>query len=194
MRFTPWSEREAARRNMSIAEINNDQAGMHRLFLNRSTQRFQQTVDGLSSFFLNLFPCAGPAKTVRLHSRSRTDPYRLCHERIYEPLPDIHVFNDKLEFLNSEGDVQRPVLIHANGLHYRMTTNRSYSPFAPMLHRLRSMRHHLLQYPVLLIDSVFDGTCALSTIGDMLSRSFEMRNNKNFWTEPKNMRAQWTKG
>ena len=70
-----------------------------------------------------------------------------------------------------------------------MTTNRSYSPFAPMLHRLRSMRERLLQHPVLLIDSVFDGTCALSTLGAVLSRSFEMRNNKNFWTEKQNMRS-----
>ena len=179
-RMTPWSEREARQRNMSVAEIANDQAGMHRLFANRSAENFIQSVDGLSAFFLNLFPCTGPSKVVRLHSPSRFDPYRLCHEKEYEPLPDIHVFPDKLEFVNSEGDIQRPVLIHANGLHYRMTSNRTRTPFFYLIQRLRAMRAKLLEHPVLLIDSTFDGTCSVTTLGSVLERSREMK-NATFW-------------
>ena len=190
-RMTPWSEREARERNMSVAEIANDQAGMHRLFINRSAEPFVQSVDALSAFFLNLFPCTGPSKEERLHSQSRFDPYRMCHEREYEPLPDIHVLKDGLEFVNSEGTIQRPVLVHANGLHYRMTSNRTRTPFSYLIRSLRAQRAKLLEYPILLIDSAFDGTCSVSKLGDVLARSREMLND-TFWRT--HGRTVWVRG
>ena len=64
-----------------------------------------------------------------------------------------------------------PLLVHANGKHYRLHER----PLAPLLQRLLSPgleeRRRIERYPVLLIDSVAMGTCGVATLGSVLRGS-----------------------
>ena len=65
-----------------------------------------------------------------------------------------------------------PFLLHSNGKHYRLS-DRTLAPLMkPLVVRNHSISDGLASRPVLLIDSVALGTCAVSTLGSVLRGSF----------------------
>ena len=166
------------------AERLNDAAGMHHLYLNRTAEpELTQEIDASSTFFLNIFPCTGPRYRLRAFG-----PHEYCHDVQYEPLNQVHLINGTdgvrgLTFRNALGDVQQPLLLHANGLHSRLTGTSVGRPsmlFKPLIDRYlpplgRPPRAALLARPVLLVDSALHGepVCALTTMGDIFSRARE---------------------
>ena len=144
-------------------------------------------IDGEAAVFLSLFPCSG----YHRYKRRGNGPFEYCHEKPFDPMRrlqstgngtglvlrsmDVTGSRSSSRSSGSDGDSshtssrdRRPLLLHANGKHYRLHER----PLAPLLSWLLSPsaaeRARIERHPVLLIDSVPLGTCGVATFGSVM--------------------------
>ena len=153
------------------AERWNDQAAVHRIFLNRSSYAartrhegggFALAVDADNLFSLQLWKCDGLTE----HTKK---PFEYCHEAPFEPVKGLRTASDGKEvtFTDPKGLVQKPFLVHSNGHHYVMT--RDESGLRPLLDLYDAPPPELLRHPVVLVDSAEHGACNVTTIGWLMN-------------------------
>jgi len=184
---------DSNRAGYNDAEMKEDQAALHHLYLNRSEglhrhNGFKLRIDGASSTFLNLWSCReeGPHQAIRdattglpravsaakLAARSKAArESEFCHERRHLPLESVHIGlrGGRLTY-NSSGEVQLPWLVHANGYH-----SRGRDPvFAPLLRRFDPPPAELFSYPVALLDAMAS-SCTVTTLGALIQTHNQTR-------------------
>lgn len=164
---------------MSNAECTHDQGILQHIMLNRTRQPryagLEMQLDESSSFFVNLNECK-PPKFWRLKNLSS------CYHNDHDPLQ--HVVHElrgncsmlwfkpglevpaKSKTMPSRDQLHgwhRPWIAHANGDHGRLTRDATFQRLGTDL----STDTSLLDYPVLLVDSLTNGTCTTTTIRDL---------------------------
>ena len=180
------------------AEKGNDQALLHRFYLHRArhaaasalsqpqpqpqslpqplSPAFSLCIDGEAALFLSLFPCSG----YHHYKQRGNGPFEYCHEKPFDPMRRLQSTGNGTGLVLRSTDVassrstgetphdRRPLLLHANGKHYRLHER----PLAPLLSWLLSPsaaeRARIESHPVLLIDSVPLGTCGVASFGSVM--------------------------
>jgi len=151
-------------------ELNDDQFGLHKLYLAQRQRNVSVRVDGASSIFLSLRECV----RARIGKRKRT---KVCNYGSYDPLR--HVQRDTspvgLVFGVPGQAVQRPLLAHANG--YGNTTHERFQQLQRALNGASaavSVAQSLVRWraqPVLLVDAATSRpgqVCEVVTLGTLL--------------------------
>jgi len=164
---------------MSNAECTHDQGILQHMVLNRTRHPryagLEMQLDDSSSFFLNLHECK-PPQFWKLRNLS------MCYYKPHDPLQ--HVVHElrgnrsmlwfkpgleapvKSETMPSRKQLHgwhRPWIAHANGDHGRLKRDATLERLSADL----SADTSLLDYPVLLVDSLTNGTCTTTTIRDL---------------------------
>ena len=149
-----------------FAERWNDQAAIHRLYLNRSTYErdaFTLQVDATNLFSLQLWKCDGPQT-----SKKR---FEYCFERPFEPAKGVRANAEgtAVEYTDERGVRAATFLVHSNGHHAVMRQNETH--LQPLLDRFAAWPPpaELLRHPVVLVDTAKHGACNLTTLGWMMN-------------------------
>ena len=145
-----------------------DQSAANRLYYSQASASVE--VDGDSQLFLSLYRCKGP-------SLRKFDRFTLCHDGHHDPLRYVHRHRGgRALSYNYSGKSTRPFIVHANGLHQRLSwayfgsgapqerAPRNWTElYLPSRAAVEASRSH----PVLLVDSAAHGLCHLSTLGEL---------------------------
>ena len=150
------------------AERWNDQAAVHRLYMNRSRHAargaFDLKVDAEHLFSLQLWKCDGPTE----HTKK---PFEYCHERAFEPAMGVRANEGGtvVTFADGRGPKQRPFLVHSNGHHHVL--DHDTKALKPLLELYSSGVPHnkLLRWPVVLVDSADHGACNVTSLGWLMN-------------------------
>ena len=122
-------------------------------------------IDSASRWSLQLWTCTGGVNGGFVR-RPRGGPFEYCHHATHEPLREVGVSADGRALAFNEtrhgvqlGPTQRPVFVHSNGYHFKLTD----ATFAPLLRRLgvRADRFKLVQDAKRLPRALLERTAVL---------------------------------
>ncbi|KAL1521840.1 hypothetical protein AB1Y20_021491 [Prymnesium parvum] len=153
-------------------EHNDDQYGLHRLYLAQRAHNLSVRVDGESRVFLSLRECV----RARIGARKRT---KVCNYGSYDPMRFVRpaAGSTGLLFSAQADQAHRPLIAHANG--YGNGTRERFQELRRKLYGSSGPSHHsnptaasTLDSPVLLVDSVTSNArkiCEVVTLGSLIS-------------------------